>query len=575
MKLREIKVHNYRSIVDATVLLSDYTLLIGPNNCGKSNLINAIRAFYDDLKWVSDDWPKVGATDAESWIELKFGLNDNEWDNLADKYKIPNGTKELQVRRYFKSDNKKRVQSGQSNIFGYVNGALDEELFYGAKNVSAAKLGEVIYVPALTTPAEQTKMTGPSPLRNMLNYLIKRVVSKSPAYATLVDAFQQLNDEAKGKDGFLSEVANPLNKAIDHWKIKIDIGVNPVEAEDITKNLVSFAFIDSALGGDGFQLDRYGHGFQRSVIYELIRLAPSFREQKKLEKKEFSPEYALILFEEPEAFLHPSQQENMAYHLRRLGSDSVQQVLITTHSSTFVGKAAEEMAQLARIRKDGGLTSVCQPNVAEIRAIFQDGGELLRALQAYVADPAVPQNLKGKAQAMIANPPQNQIAEDEERFRFQLWLDGERAALFFADKVLLVEGASERALFNYLLANEWHDLSVHRINVVDVLGKFNFHRFIALMKAYKIPYGVMLDDDNNAQHQGAVNNLIDRAATGPILAPPEKFQGCLEAFLGLPALPDRSDKKPLEVMKAITSGAISQNVRNGLRGKFMRALAIS
>ena len=63
MKLREIKVHNYRAVIDLCIEAHDYTLLVGANNAGKSTVLNALRAFYDDLKWTADDFPKIGATD--------------------------------------------------------------------------------------------------------------------------------------------------------------------------------------------------------------------------------------------------------------------------------------------------------------------------------------------------------------------------------------------------------------------------------------------------------------------------------------------------------------------------------
>ena len=158
------------------------------------------------------------------------------------------------------------------------------------------------------------------------------------------------------------------------------------------------------------------------------------------------------------------------------------------------------------------------------------------------------------------------------QFRFQLWLDGERASLFFADKVLLVEGATERGLFNYLLANDWHDLSAQHICLVDVLGKYNFHRYMGLMEAYGIPHGVMLDDDNGKEHQGAVNDLVEASENGHTLAAPVKFADCLETFLGLPV--PAKDKKPLEILKAITSGQIAAEKLQALRDEFCKALAI-
>ena len=578
MKIRRVQIHNFRSIADATVDVCDYTLLVGANNAGKSNFLNAIRCFYDHLKWAPADVPKLDGDDEESWIELTFAVNDDDWASLADKYKSAAKPNLLKVRRYFRSKDKDRVKSGQSNIYGYVNGALEKDLFYGAKNVSTAKLGQVIYVPALTTADEQTKLSGPSPLREVLNFLIKKVVKSSPSYSALAESFQKLNDEARGAQGFLSELADPLNKALSGWNIKIDLSVNTVRPEDISKNLVSFAFLDVSLADASFDLSRYGHGFQRSVIYELIRLAPTFQDAKEPKKKEFSPDLTIILFEEPEAFLHPAQQENMARQLRALAPNPTHQILLCTHPATFVAKASANITHLVRFRRDTGRTNTSQVSEAEQKKLFIDGGLLLNALQAFAADSAVPESKKKKAKDLIKNPPQAQIAEDEERFRYQLWLDGERSALFFADRVLLVEGASERALFNYLLADAWGDLNHHRICVVDVLGKFNFHRYMLLLKAFKVPYGVILDDDNNEQHHQAINDFVDNLAAEvecPILAPPQKINDCLEVMLGLPKMKDRADKKPLEIMKAVTmQGGVDAAKLANLRLTFEKALAL-
>ena len=87
MRIQQIRIHNFRSIIDKTIEAQGYLMLVGANNSGKSNVINALRAFYDDLKWSSDDFPKVGATDNDSWVELMFELSDEEWTSLADKYK--------------------------------------------------------------------------------------------------------------------------------------------------------------------------------------------------------------------------------------------------------------------------------------------------------------------------------------------------------------------------------------------------------------------------------------------------------------------------------------------------------
>jgi putative ATP-dependent endonuclease of OLD family len=180
MKLRRLRIHNFRSVIDADIEVHDYTMIVGANNAGKSNVLAALRAFYEDVKWTAEDVPMVGKASEETWVELAFSLSDAEWAGLADKYKEGATDHTLTVRRYFVS--KERVKANQSNIYGLVKGIPEDALFYGAKNIGTAKVGSVIYIPALTTAADQMKTSGPSPLRDMLNFMLKRVVTESAAY---------------------------------------------------------------------------------------------------------------------------------------------------------------------------------------------------------------------------------------------------------------------------------------------------------------------------------------------------------------------------------------------------------
>lgn len=445
MRINQIIIHNFRSIIDVTIEAHDYLMLVGANNSGKSNVINALRAFYDDLKWSNDDFPKKDAADGESWIKITFALTDEEWSGLAPNYKGKQKDNTLVVKRYFKGA---KVKSNQSNIYAIVDGDEGDDLFYGAKNVSTAKVGNIVYIPALTTPNEQMKTSGPSPFRNMLNFMLKKIVQKSEAYAHIEAAFKELNDEANRENGFLSEIATPINKALSEWDIKLDMSVNPVSTDDISKGLVKPSFVDKMLGEDGFELERYGHGFQRSVIYELIKLSPTFKDEKDSAKKEFNPDFDLILFEEPEAFLHPAQQEIMALNLRMLGNTDNQQVFITTHSPIFVGKNSNQIPQIVRLMKIDGVSRIFQPKQSDMEDVFSSNRDFLKVIQEYINDQLVKEDQKRDAKNLVKNAPQEEISLQHEKFRYQLWLDSGKASMFFADRVLLVEGATEKALFN-------------------------------------------------------------------------------------------------------------------------------
>jgi predicted ATP-dependent endonuclease of OLD family len=58
------------------MFLEDYSLLIGENNAGKSNVIRALRIFYENDNFNEDvDFPKFSTDDKESWIEIEYKNN--------------------------------------------------------------------------------------------------------------------------------------------------------------------------------------------------------------------------------------------------------------------------------------------------------------------------------------------------------------------------------------------------------------------------------------------------------------------------------------------------------------------
>jgi AAA15 family ATPase/GTPase len=243
MKIKSITIHNFRSIKEARFDLYNYNVLVGPNNAGKSNVLTALRIFYEDgIKFVdASDFPKFPTEDKESWIEIEYQLTDKEFNNLKEEYKNPGNI--LKVRKYLKSEDSNRVKVNQSNIYGYENGVLSENLFYGARNVSEAKLGLVIYIPEVIKTDEALKLTGPSSLRDVITFVMKKVVKNSKAVEILNKSFKEFNDKFKeetSKDGFsLSKLGKEINDSLKEWEIEFSLNINPIKLEEIIKNLRS------------------------------------------------------------------------------------------------------------------------------------------------------------------------------------------------------------------------------------------------------------------------------------------------------------------------------------------------
>src|ERR1039457_4587008 len=168
MTIYEIAIHNYRSVADATVRLKGYSLLIGANNSGKSNVIDALRTFYEkDLKFEAGrDFPKFGTADAQSWVEIEYALTADEAATLKPEYLMRGG--HFRVRKWFHP-----AEKAKEGIYGYEHEALSSSLFYGWKNVGQGKLGDVVYIPAVSRLEDHTKLSGPSALRDLINDILK------------------------------------------------------------------------------------------------------------------------------------------------------------------------------------------------------------------------------------------------------------------------------------------------------------------------------------------------------------------------------------------------------------------
>lgn len=535
MRAVEVTIHNFRSIHEISVQMQDISVMAGANNSGKSNIVDAIRLFYADLKWDSDrDMPIVASSDSDSWVEIEFQPTESEIAGLKDEYKSEVGT--FRVRNYFHAapgpDGKAR-----SGYYAYVNGKLSDTLFYGAKNVGSAKVGRIVYIPAVSKVDDHTKLTGPSALRDLVATVMSKVVASSPAYATLKSAFATFEGQIKtqqSEDGqSLEALEKEVTEEIASWESSFTLGIQSVQPDDILKTLIRPKLIDSTHGGEIDQL-RFGAGFQRHLVYTLIRLAAKHSSAAPAQsgsKKEFSPQLTWILFEEPEAFLHPSQEEVLHYSLRDLVQDQTTQVLLTTHSSRFVSNTMDDLTRLIRLRRDSGVTTSYQVSREELDRLFD---------AALLADaeitPSLHEPARSAASAVMA------------ALKTELWLQPQRSAAFFARRVLLVEGPSETGLYSYLVTRRLMSHPTPGVVVLDCMGKYNIHRFMSLFNAFGIDHSVMYDGDGGGARDAEVTKTITDAS-GSFTHGVCRLSGDIEGELGIPALPrDERSRKPQNIL---------------------------
>ena len=556
MKIKTIKIHNFRSIAEQSFDLVNYSLLVGANDSGKSNIIDAIRVFYDDLKFNEDkDWPKFTTSDNESWIEIKFLLSDEEFNNLKEEYKQENNKEKFFiVRKYLKHPTK--IQSGSSNIYGYEKGSLSDNFFYGWKNVAKGKLGDVLYIPAVSQIADYTKVSGPSYLRNILDFICKKIVSSGESFNNLNKTFNEFTKNFKQettKEGLsLEGFEKDINDDIKDRKVKIGFDIRSLDVADITKNLIEPYIRDEVLGDHKLSIESFGEGLQRRLVYTLIKLSTKYKEKKSAkEKKEFFSNFLLILFEEPEAFLHSSQQEILNQSLKELSDEGNQQVLISTHSVHFVSKNIDNLPAILKLYKQDGRTQVYQIAEPELKQILKANKDLKRILGETIEDKDM----------------------DLEAIRYSLWLDPDRCCAFFADFVLICEGASEKILIDYLIKNKEIEPLNKEIYILNAMGKENIHRYMNLFKELGIKHSILFDGDKNSNNQSrhqAINKFLQNNKNEYTIAI-DYFENNLECFLGIPE-ESRGDKKPLNVMWHYENDKIQNNKISDFKEKIKKLL---
>lgn len=158
----------------------------------------------------------------------------------------------------------------------------------------------------------------------------------------------------------------------------------------------------------------------------------------------FHPRYDVLLIDEPEIHLHPQ----MIKRLHDLFKENIaeKQVLLTTHSPLFV-----------------------QPE--SLDSVFR----------------TVQDKFKGTHfHSLSRNYPNISRLEQE--------LNADNCEMFFADRVLLVEGVSDRIFMRQLLYTFYPNSSLD-IKVIPVHGKENIDTYVELLKLFHIHYVVMLDRD--------------------------------------------------------------------------------
>ena len=337
--------------------------------------------------------------------------------------------------------------------------------FNGANVMSG--IFDYVFVPAdMRAPEQVTDTRG-----SIIGRILERSVDRAAANADLAALAQEVNDRQRKifEESFgpqLQQISEELTEAVSQFSLgkSIEVRQSPV-ISPAGRTQFDVSVAESSMRTT---VGRQGHGFQRTLLIAALKLLA----QQGVSGDQ--PGSICLAIEEPELFQHPAQAQAFSTVLRKLAEDPSQQVQIcyATHSPHFI--AAGKFFQVRRLTR--------------------------------------PHTEHGPGSTVVASCSVEAVVERLEGFRSE---EHVRKAIdsmathrlpeaLFAAAVLLVEGTSDRAVFEGMGDREEQEpLAVASVVVAEVGGKDAMLLPLAVLDQLSIPYFAVFDGDADLAERAA------------------------------------------------------------------------
>ena len=328
MKIVSFNIKNYRSIVEAPKInLNDYTVLLGKNNEGKSNIIRALsvcmncindfrRFRYSVIRseyrlnnkiysW-EEDFPinlKTRKIGRKSIFELEIEMLPEELSEFNSVLKTRIRVHNLIMRIEIGDDNRPEVSfpiRGTNSLtkkHEKVLEFLSEKIAFN-------------YIPSIRTENHA--------LRLIKNNIAKELetLNENSDYIEALKKIRNMQNES------LSRIADNIKDELDEFlpkvkKVKIEIEDNMRIATSVSDINV---YVDD---GVLTNIENKGDGVKSLAVLAMLK-----------NKSNVLCQSSIIAIDEPEAHLHPGAIDELSSTLKELAKNN--QVIISTHNQAFI-----------------------------------------------------------------------------------------------------------------------------------------------------------------------------------------------------------------------------------------------
>lgn len=581
MRIASLHVENLRCIEMLDIRLFDYTSLIGPNNAGKSTVLRALELLLSQTPPDRDEWShgreahpiiiEAVFTDLEQWERDKPGVASLVYnDQLRIRMVATHPPEGEKPKDHMAFEAFKRAEQidGWNDAWGQLSDEIREEAvglgltgtaFRNAANKERLRqhlrdnrpqlitLGDeawtaegisipqamqqafpyVQMVPAVRDAVQDAKPVSTTSFGVLLKQIVLPAVVESDEYLALLEAVRVLEARLRGADGTvlqpIKQLTDQLNARLGTLiKAEVQIGMEPPDAEKFVGSNTTLRL------GDGLptRIELQGHGLQRALVFAMLELLASRMCAPEDEDEEHQGRSVVLLFEEPELFIHPHLMRRLRDVLSTIARNGRWQVVVTTHSPFLVSIGDEPQSLVIHRR----------------------------------AAPDAPPTVKQLEEDPFSD---RTMREEKERLNALLRFHPTVCEAFFAQRVVLVEGDSEVAILTCeprVLEQAGVDPEAAReITLVSCAGKWTIVPIARLLRLFGVPLRVMHDLD--------LKGLVAEKIESPVH--PYKANAAIEAAVGdsgairknIDALehvlwdgvdvPSSSDDKPIRALRRV------------------------
>jgi len=454
MKITKISIKNYRSIKDITLGIKPLFGLIGANSAGKSNILRALNFV------LGEKYPMP------HYLEKKDFHNERISNNIEISILFDDV-----FRSYGRDCNEilfKTIYDEDDGSFCTELRAIDCETHEPQKwNIKgeAREQFSVIHIPASRNfdyhLASHTKWSLLGKIINQFDNIFP-----SEKISILSEKFDEVKFHLETEK--FKEFEKTFKNAFFEHKLptenEVDIGFKAFDPKSYYKTIE----IIPKEYGIIKDMDQMGEGLKNLVLLSLFRAyADTF------------PETGIFLIEEPELYLHPQGRMDL-FNVYKDLAEKGSQIIYATHSQELID--IENFGNIGVVRKiregDDHHTKVFTINEKEFLKKWQDN--------------------TGVAEASV----------DSIKLFLKNISDAETNKGFFAKKVVLVEGQTEKWLLSIYMKKLGVEVEKQNIEVINVCGKNNIEKFYLIFSELEYKIYVIFDGDKSEGESEEINKKL-------------------------------------------------------------------